>query len=180
LRHWRGFAHWSDARARVNPRSAPELPALPAQSGHLILIGHGRVGSAITPVLAQAGLPFVVIDRDRPRFEKLRAQGVHVLLGDATQPGMLEAAGIATARVLVVATAESFQARRAVEVARAGNPGIAILARTHSDVEQSALREVGADLAVIGERELARSLLQLALMRLGLPENEVTHWSAQL
>ncbi|HXS29286.1 MAG TPA: hypothetical protein VN755_00500, partial [Steroidobacteraceae bacterium] len=69
---------------------------------------------------------------------------------------------------------------RAVEVARAGNPGIAILARTHSDVEQSALREVGADLAVIGEKELARSLLQLALKRLGLPENEVAHWSAQL
>ena len=180
IRAWRGFAEWSDARARANPDNAPEQPVAVALDGHVIIIGHGRVGSAITPVLKQAGVPYVIIDRDRPRFEKLREKGEPVLSGDATQPGTLEAAGIATARVLLVATAESFQARRAVEVARARNPGIAILARTHSQDEQSALGDLGADQAVFGERALARELLRLTLQRLGREDDQVSRWSAQL
>ena len=80
--------------------------------------------------------------------------------------------------LLLVATAESFQARRAVEVARARNPQIAILARTHSADEQSALGELGADQAVFGERALARELLRLTLQRLGLGDEEISRWSA--
>jgi len=154
--------------------------ALPGLHDHVIVVGHGRVGGAITPVLARAGQPFVIVDRDRPRFEALRDQGMPVLFGDAAHAAVLEAAGIAQARVLLVATAESFQTRRAVEVARALNPGIAILARTHSEGEQSALRGLGADQAVMGEKELARTLLQLALRKQGVAEGDVVRWSAQL
>ncbi len=93
---------------------------------------------------------------------------------------MLEAAGIDKARVLLVATAESWQARRVVELARAANPGIAILSRTHSDAEQIALQQRGADQAVLGERELARTLARLTLQRLGLAEQDAVRWSEQL
>jgi monovalent cation:H+ antiporter-2, CPA2 family len=180
MRRWRGFARWVDARAQGNPDADAGVPPMPAMENHVIVIGHGRVGGAITPLLERAGQPYVVIDRDRHRHEALRERGVPALLGDATQPGMLEAAGIAKAGVLLVATAESFQARRAVEVARATNPGITILARTHSEGEQSALRELGADQAVIGERELARTLARLALIRIGVEEDEAMRWSEQL
>ena len=178
LRAWRSFEAWSDARARANPDNAPEPTVHHVGGSHVIIIGHGRVGSAITPVLKRAGVPYVIIDRDRSRFERLRARGEPVLSGDATQPGMLEAAGLAEARVLLVATAESFQARRAVEVARARNPKIAIIVRTHSEDEQSVLGEVGADQAVFGERALARELLRLTLQRLGLGDEEISRWSA--
>jgi CPA2 family monovalent cation:H+ antiporter-2 len=146
----------------------------------VIVIGHGRVGGAITPLLESAQQPYVVIDRDRHRHEAMRARGVPCLLGDATQPGMLAAAGVDKARVLLVATAETLQARRAVQIARAANPDIAILARTHSSAEQAALREGGADHAVLGENELARTLARLTLERLGLDEEAVTRWCQQL
>ena len=85
---------------------------------HAILIGHGRVGGTITPVLKQEALPYLVVERDRRRFEALQAQGVPVIFGDASVPGVLERAGIASARLLIVATPDSFIARRAVEIAR--------------------------------------------------------------
>jgi CPA2 family monovalent cation:H+ antiporter-2 len=180
IRAWPAFAGWVDARARNNPDARAGIAPLPALENHVIVIGHGRVGGAITPLLERAGQAYVVIDRDRHRHEALRERGVPALLGDATQPGMLEAAGIARASVLLVATAESFQARRAVEVARATNPRITIFARTHSEGEQAALRELGADQAVIGERELARTLARLALVRVGVDEEEAMRWSGQL
>jgi monovalent cation:H+ antiporter-2, CPA2 family len=110
----------------------------------------------------------------------LCARGVPALLGDATLPGMLEEAGVARAAVLLVATAETLQARRAVELARAANPHIAIFARTHSPGEQALLRAGGADQAVMGEHELARTLARLTLQRLGLPEEDVARWAKQL
>jgi CPA2 family monovalent cation:H+ antiporter-2 len=180
LRAWRGFANWADARARINADDDAGNAALPPLDGHVIVIGHGRVGGAITPVLQRAGVPFVVIDRDRPRFEALRGRGIPVLYGDAAQPELLAQAGVDKARVLLVATAESFQARRAVEVARARNPRLAIFARTHSYTEQAALREIGADQAVMGEHELAVTLTRLTLARLGLAEEAVVRLSGEM
>jgi CPA2 family monovalent cation:H+ antiporter-2 len=82
--------------------------------------------------------------------------------------------------VLLVATAESFQARRAVEVARARNPRLAIFARTHSYAEQAVLREIGADQAVMGEHELAVTLTRLTLARLGLADEAVVRLSGEM
>jgi CPA2 family monovalent cation:H+ antiporter-2 len=180
LKSWQRLSAWSEARARSNPDADAGVEPLPPLSGHVIVIGHGRVGGAITPLLESAQQPYVVIDRDRHRHEAMRARGVPCLLGDATQPGMLAAAGVDKARVLLVATAETLQARRAVQIARAANPDIAILARTHSSAEQAALRKGGADHAVLGENELARTLARLTLERLGLDEEAVTRWCQQL
>jgi CPA2 family monovalent cation:H+ antiporter-2 len=104
-----------------------------------------------------------VIDSDRPRFEKLRARGAPVLYGDARQSELLVEAGIHGARVLLVATAEPFQSRRVVEVARALNPQLSIIARAHSDAEQAALSAAGADHAFTGEHELAQAMLRKTL-----------------
>ncbi len=79
---------------------------------HAVVIGHGRVGGAITPVLVREGLPFVVVERDRTRFEKLRAAGIPAILGDAADPGVLGQADIAQAQLLIIATPDSFRARR--------------------------------------------------------------------
>jgi monovalent cation:H+ antiporter-2, CPA2 family len=136
---------------------------------HAVIVGHGRVGGKISPTLEQERLPFIVIERDRHLVDELRARGVPALFGDATTPGLLEAAGIAAARLLIVATPDSFQARRTVELARASNPSIDIVVRTHSDEEFARLREQHVGRIIMGEQELARAMLEYALRRLGVP-----------
>jgi CPA2 family monovalent cation:H+ antiporter-2 len=136
---------------------------------HAIIVGYGRVGGAIGPVLREQGLPMVVIERDHLMLANAQAAGIPTLAGDASLPDVLRAAGVERARLLAVATPDSFQARRIVEVARQLNPHIEIVARTHSAAEIAALEALGARRVVMGELELARAMTEHALRGLGMP-----------
>ena len=149
--------------------AAPPSPA--AMRDHAIVVGYGRVGGAIGPALRQLGLPFVVIERDRRRLEPLLGRGVPIIDGDAGLPATLESAGIAAARLLVIAIPDGFEARRVLELARAANPSLDVVARAHSETELERLEALGVSLAVMGERELAMSMLEYALRSLGVPRD---------
>jgi CPA2 family monovalent cation:H+ antiporter-2 len=177
MRAQRKLAEWIEGRVR--PEGVRGVP-VPAMRDHVIVIGHGRVGGAITPALARSNQPYVIIERDRARFESLQKRGVVSLFGDVTEPGVLDAASIGAARVLLVATAESFQTRSAVQEARKVNPRIIIIVRTHSEADRITLGQDGADHVVVGERELARTLLRQVLLSLGVPMEEAHRASAEL
>jgi monovalent cation:H+ antiporter-2, CPA2 family len=160
-------------RAMLERRGA-ELHRTPVASAarlhdHAILVGYGRVGGAIGPVLREQGLPFAVIERDHLMLAAAQAAGVPTIVGDASLPTVLNAAGIERARLIAVATPDSFQARRIVEVARALNPAIEVVARTHNANEIRALEARGAARVVMGELELARAMTEHTLRGLGVP-----------
>ena len=76
-------------------------------------------------------------------------------------------AGIQQARILIVATPDSFLARRTMELAQEMNPGIDLVMRTHSEDEQRKLQAQTRGLVVMGERELARAMLEYTLLQFG-------------
>ena len=120
-------------------------------------------------MLREQGLPIAVIERDHLMLASAQAQGVPTIEGDAAAPGVLTSAGLDRARLLVVATPDSYQARRIVEVARAQNPTIDVVVRTHKESEFEKLEKLGAGRVVMGERELARGMLEYSLRSLGVP-----------
>ncbi|MDP3224511.1 MAG: cation:proton antiporter, partial [Rubrivivax sp.] len=61
----------------------------------VVLVGHGRVGSRVATALAAAGVPLVVVDRQREQVQALRARGVAAVLGDAVDPVVLVQAHVA-------------------------------------------------------------------------------------
>jgi monovalent cation:H+ antiporter-2, CPA2 family len=136
---------------------------------HAVIVGHGRVGGVIAPLLQRERLPFIVVERDRVLFENLRDRGIPAVYGDATARGVLDLAHIANARLLIVASPDGFQARRILELARTANPHIETVVRTHSDEELAYLQEQGVGLALMGERELARGMGEHVLRVLGVP-----------
>ena len=69
------------------------------------------------------------------------------------------------ARLLLVAIPNAFEAGQIVQQARAANPGLEIVARAHFDAEVEHLLQHGADTVIMGEREIARSMLQHAATR---------------
>jgi CPA2 family monovalent cation:H+ antiporter-2 len=146
-------------------RAVSETP--PDLRDHAIIIGHGRVGTALTTALKRESIPFVVLERDRPRFDSLQQRHLPSLFGDATLPETLVTAGIRSARLLIVATPDSFQARRAIEVATQMNPALHVVARTHSEEEQRKLQAQTRGLVIMGEHELARAMFDYALQRFG-------------
>ncbi len=144
----------------------------PTWRDHAVIVGHGRVGAMIARTLKELELPFVVVERDRRLAEELRRRGLAVVWGDAAAPGVLEAAGIEHARLLLVAAPDAFQARRILDRAREAKADIDAVVRVHSEGELAYLQERGAGLAVMGERELALGMLEYALRGLGLREAE--------
>ena len=141
--------------------SAPaEVAQLPRSglAGHAVLVGWGRVGSLIGPVLVGNGTPLLVIEEREDMAERLRGEGLEVISGNVGQRGLLEAANLAEAKWLLCAIPNPFEASNLIDDARAANPSIRIVARAHSDAEVDHLRRRGADHIVMGEREIAREM----------------------
>ena len=62
---------------------------------HVVLCGHGRVGSAVAEELGRHGVPFVVIERNEEAVAGRIARGEDVIVGDATDERVLGEAGVA-------------------------------------------------------------------------------------
>ena len=140
---------------------------------HAIVAGYGRVGRLIGPAFERRGFRYVVITQQRDEVDRLRAHGVTAIYGDAANPVVLEMAGIATARLVVVAVSDPNETRLIVERVREANPGVDVVARTHSDTEAAHLRSLGGKVqAVHGERELAVQMARYALRRFGVSTTE--------
>ncbi|WP_336486449.1 YbaL family putative K(+) efflux transporter [Methylobacterium nigriterrae] len=171
----RALADRPELAARFERKGAGEV-AMAVETAprrrHAVVIGYGRVGSSIGKALQTWDLPYVVVDRDRRRVLELRQQGIDAVFGDAGAPGILEAADIGSARLLVIATPDSHNAGRLIEIARGANPRIDTLIRTHSDGERRRLEERRVGLVLMGERELALGMTLYALRSLGVKEGE--------
>ncbi|BBK41447.1 sodium:proton antiporter [Allostella vacuolata] len=144
------------------PEEAPAL-APTALAGHAVIVGYGRVGSLVGEGLAAAGWPMLVIEERQPLIDQLRGDGREVLAGNAADASLLALAGLERARILFVAIPEAFEAGQIISRARAASAGLRIVARAHSDAEVEHLEGHGADLIIMGEREIARAMLEHAL-----------------
>jgi CPA2 family monovalent cation:H+ antiporter-2 len=167
--------------ARRMERAEDPLAELPMStdhaklSGQVVLVGYGRVGKRIAAELAAQGVHFVVAEQNREMVEELRRQGVAAVAGDAGEPAVLIQAHIARAAMLVVATPDTFRVRAMIETARALNPSIKTVVRTHSESEAELLRQEHAGKVFLGEHELADSMTSYVMKHLVEVEHTPLH-----
>jgi len=154
----------------------PEAPL----RDHVVLVGHGRVGSVVAYALSQAEIPYVVIEQDRALVERLREEGVHAIFGDATRALVREQAHCATARLLIVTTPDPFQARHIVKKARELRADLPTIVRTHSEQERRFLKAQDVGRVVMGEQEMAYGIAHYALMQMGRSDDEADERIAEL
>jgi CPA2 family monovalent cation:H+ antiporter-2 len=162
-------------RLEGGPSAAPIVAAEPelapvTLAGHAIVVGYGRVGKLVAEGLYDAGRALVVIEENGEQVDVLRARGIEAIAGNAAKPKVLQAANLAEAQAVFVAIPNAFEAGQIVRQARAANPAIDIIARAHFDAEVEHLEQNGANLIIMGEREIARGMLEHAL---GAPESAI-------
>jgi CPA2 family monovalent cation:H+ antiporter-2 len=166
---------WTRSRsklARMAERPLDPLAELPMTvdaaelTGHVLLVGYGRVGRRIGEALAARGIRLVVIEENREMVEELRSRGVHAVSGDASEPAVLIQGHIARARILVIAIPDPFKVRRMIEIAHMVNPGVETIVRTHSEEENELLEQGRVAKVFMGEHELALSITRHVLERL--------------
>jgi CPA2 family monovalent cation:H+ antiporter-2 len=134
------------------------LPVSPL-TDHVVLVGHGRVGSVVSAALRQAGTPVLVIEDNPGIIERLREQGIAIISGNAAAPDMLQAANVGAARGLLVAIPDAFEGGQIVAKARAISASLPIIARAHSEEEIAHLKHHGATSVIMGEQEIAKAML---------------------
>ncbi|WP_353475090.1 monovalent cation:proton antiporter-2 (CPA2) family protein [Salipiger sp. H15] len=111
-----------DARQK---READEIEA----DADIIIAGHGRVGGIVNRMLRGLGYKTTVIDYSAEQLEFLSAFGIRVYFGDATRPDLLDAAGIARARLLVIAIDDKERTTELVSYVTRTYPEVHVIAR---------------------------------------------------
>ena len=148
-----------------------ELPATVDQSlltGQVVLVGYGRVGRRIASVLDAKGIPYVVAEQNRELVEQLRARNVPAVSGDASDPAVLIQAHIARAGMLVIATADTFDVRKMVGIARKLNPKVEVVLRTHNEDDARLFEQDDLGKVFFGEHELALGITRHIVERMGV------------
>ena len=141
-----------------------EPPVPPSASlTHVVLVGYGRVGQLLAKALRERNRPLVVIEGDNDKAALAAKDGHAVVQGNALDRRMLLAAGIERATSLLIAIPEGFDGGAIAEKARGLKPDIRIVARAHSDGEVEHLIKLGVADVVMGERELALRMMELAM-----------------
>lgn len=160
------------APAKAAPRDDTLEAELAGLRDHVVLLGHGRVGTVLAGLLRARGTPFVVIEQDQVTATALRQAGVLALAGEAASTELLDRARIATAKLLLVTSPDPIAARVAVEHATSANPEIEAVCRVHFDEQRELLHRFPRTQCVHGEHELAYAMARLLLKRFGLSAME--------
>ena len=155
----------------------PRDPDVIDGHGNVIIAGIGRFGQVVNRLVRGAGVTTTVLDNDMAMIDLLRRFGIKGFYGDPTRPELLEAAGLAKARVLVVAVDDKAAATRIVAYARAARPDLHIVARARDRVHVFELYAAGANDIV---RELFDSSVRAGryvLENIGFTEFEASELS---
>jgi CPA2 family monovalent cation:H+ antiporter-2 len=145
-------------------KTTPSAPlAVTRLQDHDVIIGYGRVGSLLGGRLAAAGQQLLVFDEVDTAIGAARQDGAEVVVGNAADPEVLAVANLPAARRLFITIPQAFEAGQIVQQARAASAALEIVARAHTDAEVEHLTRLGADLTVMGEREIAHRMIERAL-----------------
>ncbi|MFJ9810285.1 NAD-binding protein [Streptomyces sp. NPDC101158] len=117
-------------------RSATALRRPPrGLSGHVVLLGLGKVGTRVLARLRKMNIPVVCVEAD-PEARGLalaRRLRVPTVIGDVTEEGVLEAARIHRARALLALTSVDITNLEAALHARSISPGLRVALRLYDD-----------------------------------------------
>lgn len=152
------FERWVSPRVR-RPASPEREEDTIESEAPVIIAGMGRFGQIIQRLLVMDGYKPVVLDNSAEHIDGLRKFGIQVYYGNAMRPGLLEAAGIARAKLLVVCTDNRERAVELVHHVKQRYPQVYVISRAASREHVYQLRAAGADLAI---REMFGSSLDAA------------------
>ena len=170
----------ADAATRL-PRSRkwsnhslpPETPNIEIMKDHIIIVGYGVNGRNVARSAKNEGIPYVVIDIDPDIVDLDQRIGEPISYGDATQDYVLKNAGIANARVMVIAISDRSATRRITDLARRMNRDMYIIARTRYIHEIKILQNLGANEVIPEEYETSLEIFSRVLEKYQVPRKRI-------
>ena len=144
------------------------IKRMEATTNHHIVCGYGRMGIQISEGLYENNIPFVVVENDEKKLERLRERRFLFVEGDATNDDVLIAAKIKEAKGLVAVVRTDAENVFTTLTAKELNPEIFVVARAIEEGTESKLIKAGADRVVkpyeIGGNRMLQLLLRPGVM----------------
>lgn len=121
---------------------------------HVIICGFGRNGQQAAETLQVHNVPFVIIEKEEDRMDKITAEFPNMLFlqGDATEDDILNWAGIQKATAIITALPDDADNVFIVLSARSVNPDIRIISRASHQSSVPKLKKAGADNVIMPDR----------------------------
>jgi CPA2 family monovalent cation:H+ antiporter-2 len=174
---------WAAAHPRLwrvlnPPLVDPDAPAKQSsrstdKRSRAVVVGYGPTGRTVVRLLRDNGIEPTVIELNMETVRQLRHDGVDAVYGDVTQRDTLEGAGVANADTLILTSAGMGSAAEVIRAAREMNPTVQVLARAQYLRDLPDLLKAGADQVFTGEGEVALSLTETILERLGATAEQI-------
>ena len=162
------YLRYAARRNKTVERAADPI----AESNPVIVAGFGRFGQVVVRVLRGMRIRATVIDHDPEQIETVRRFGFKAYYGDATRMDLLQAAGAANAKLLLMAIDDPEAAMAAVKRVRERFPNLKVIARARSRTDAFEYVEMG----VPAVREVFGSALDASrrvLLDLGYAKDNV-------
>ena len=141
-------------------------PTLIEQRNDVIVAGFGRVGQMVGRLLVGRGYGVTIIEHDPNQIELVRRFGWKAYYGEVTRLDVLQAAGIAQARLFVLAIDDPQAALKTAALVKTRYPHVQIVVRARNRSDAFEFIELG----IVFERETFRggvTLAEKALVALG-------------
>ena len=136
-------------------------------SSHVIVCGFGRTGQNLALFLKEINIPFIAIELDTEIVREAWEAGDPVYYGESHRAEILQHAGIARAKVLVITFPEQSTSELIIRTSKSLNPDLPIVVRTRDDRNLEALLECGADEVIPDTVESSMMLAKHTLETLG-------------
>jgi CPA2 family monovalent cation:H+ antiporter-2 len=165
---------WAGRLLSIKPMAlaADEAPNGMVLDRHVVLCGYGRVGRLVALALETAKVAYVAIESDIARFHEAKDLGHSAIFGDASSGRILDTAGIACARLIIVTFDRGSSVERIIHHARQRNPDVLLLVSAAEDREIKHLAAAGATAVFPENLAAGLALADQALLLVGLSQQD--------
>ncbi|HAT50498.1 MAG: cation:proton antiporter [Nitrospirae bacterium] len=148
---------------------SPVDPTRKRLTNHLVIVGLGENGQNAKQLAHRHNIPYVILETNPETVRRELASGAHIQFGDATQPAVLQHAGIMNAKTMLITIPDAAATRNIVATVRHMNTDLLIVARSNFVTEVTELESLGANHVVSLQLEASVALCHKVFGAFNLP-----------
>ncbi|MCL6229548.1 YbaL family putative K(+) efflux transporter [Bartonella bilalgolemii] len=162
----------------INPEDSDEESlSITSKTDHIVIIGYSCIGKYITLSLMERGQPIIVVEESKRLADKAIANGIETICGNIIKKEIINAANIKSACKVVITMRSTIEAGQCIVNIRHLNKNLQIIAHALSEAETSYLMDLGADVVVTNDKEIANGFIEYIIGQrsvMNTPNNELT------
>ncbi|CAK01888.1 YbaL family putative K(+) efflux transporter [Bartonella tribocorum] len=145
----------------IDPQD-PDQDFLPMtlKNNHIVIIGYGRIGKCIALSLINRDKPIVIVEESKRLSDKAISDGFEAICGNIIQQEIMNAANINNAHKVVITMRSTIEVGECIVNIRDMKKDIPIITHALSDTETAYLVDLGADVVVTDDEEIANGIIK--------------------